>query len=72
MLDPQYGFVTVEVVTYDKVADNIERETVELTPCTESSPELDISSESLKKLMLSEKLFCFKEPEKIELFGELS
>ena len=70
MLDPQYGFVTVEVVTYDKVAHNIERETVELTPCTESSPELDISSEKVKQTMLNENLFCFKDLEKIELYGE--
>ena len=72
MLDPRYGLVTVEVVTYDKVAHNIERESVGLTPCTESSPELDISSESVKQSMLSQNLFCFKDIDKIELYGELS
>ena len=45
---------------------------MEITPCTENSPELDVTTESVRDYMLSQQLFCLKEPEKIDLYGELS
>ena len=62
------------MIDYLKVANtrNITRESVKLIPCTESSPELDISSENVKQFMLTQNLFCLEEPDWIELHGVFS
>ena len=64
--------VYVETIQFDKVARILKKERVEIIPCTETSPELDISSEKVRQYMLSLNLFCLKDLDKIELYGELS